>query len=175
MEQKQNKKSLQYYIRCLHRDIGFVLIGLTIIYALSGILLMYRTTGFLQTDTTVTQEVAKGLNGEKLGKVLGIRRFQEKQQNGDVIIFNEGSYNQATGIATYTKRSFPPLLEKFIKLHKLSSDSALHLLSLVYAVLLLFLALSSLFMFKPGTRPFGRGMSLTAVGMVLATGVLFLC
>ena len=35
-------------IRVLHRDIGFLVVGLTIVYALSGIVLTYRDTGFLK-------------------------------------------------------------------------------------------------------------------------------
>lgn len=41
--------SIHYWIRSLHRDIGFFLVGLTLVYVLSGILLIYRDTGFLQT------------------------------------------------------------------------------------------------------------------------------
>ena len=45
MEQKE-KKSIHYYMRGLHRDIGFFLIGLTLIYSISGVLLIYRDTDF---------------------------------------------------------------------------------------------------------------------------------
>lgn len=41
--------NIHYWIRSLHRDIGFFLIGLTLIYVFSGILMIYRDTGFLQT------------------------------------------------------------------------------------------------------------------------------
>lgn len=41
--------TIHYWIRSLHRDIGFFLVGLTLVYVLSGILLIYRDTGFLQT------------------------------------------------------------------------------------------------------------------------------
>lgn len=41
--------NIHYWIRSLHRDIGFFLVGLTLIYVFSGILMIYRDTGFLQT------------------------------------------------------------------------------------------------------------------------------
>ena len=41
--------TIHYWIRSLHRDIGFFLVGLTLVYVLSGILLIYRDTGFLQS------------------------------------------------------------------------------------------------------------------------------
>lgn len=175
MEPTQTKKSLSYYARCLHRDIGFLLIGLTIVYALSGILLMYRMTGFLQTETTVTQDIGKGLAADQLGKALKLRHFQPEKQSGDIIAFSDGSYNQATGVATYIQRQFPAILEKFIQVHKLSSNNALHVLSLVYATLLLFLALSSLVMYKPGTRSFRRGLGLTVLGVGASVVLLLLC
>lgn len=40
---------IHYWIRSLHRDIGFFLVGLTLVYVISGLLLIYRDTGFLQT------------------------------------------------------------------------------------------------------------------------------
>ena len=161
-------KSIQYYIRLLHRDIGFLMVGLTIIYALSGILLMYRGTGFLQTQTTVQTAAAKGLEAGELGKALGLRRFVLEQQTADTVYFQGGTYDRATGIATITKQEFPAVLNMMTQVHKLTSRSPLHLMALVYASLLLFLALSSLAMYKPGTRLFRRGMSFSAAGMVMA-------
>ena len=42
------KKSLNQLMRAWHRDIGFFIIGLVIIYALSGIALIFRDTDFLK-------------------------------------------------------------------------------------------------------------------------------
>lgn len=175
MKQKQTGKSVQYYIRCLHRDIGFILVGLTMIYAFSGILLIYRSTGFLQDKTTVQKEVAKGLEAGELGKALDMRHFQLEKQDGDTIFFQGGAYDRASGITTYTKSEFPPVLDMLTQVHKLTSRSSLHLLAVVYASLLLFLALSSLLMYKPETRLFRRGISLSAAGMVMAVVLMVTC
>jgi hypothetical protein len=51
--------SIHYWIRSLHRDIGFFLVGLTLVYVLSGLLLIYRDTGFLQT-TPVEHGMGQG-------------------------------------------------------------------------------------------------------------------
>jgi len=42
----KGKKSINYYMRVLHRDIGFFIAGLLIIYALSGIVMIYRDTSY---------------------------------------------------------------------------------------------------------------------------------
>ena len=42
--EEQEKKSINHFVRSLHRDIGFFVIGLTIIYSISGIVLTYRDT-----------------------------------------------------------------------------------------------------------------------------------
>lgn len=154
------KKTIQYYMRLLHRDIGFIVVGLTMIYALSGILLMYRGTGFLQTETIVTKKVDKGIDAAELGKALGLRHFQLERQTGDTILFQGGAYDQATGVATIAKQEFPTVLNMFIQVHKLTSRSTLHIISAVYAALLVFLAVSSFFMYRPGTRLFRRGLFL---------------
>ncbi len=175
MEQKKVIKSIQYYIRCLHRDIGFILVGLTIIYALSGILLIYRNTGFLQTETTVRKEVARGLKADELGKALEMRHFETEKQDGDTIFFKGGTYDQTSGIATYTKREYPAVLNMFTQVHKLTERSSLHLLAVVYAAMLFFLAVSSLAMYKPGTRLFRRGIVLSSGGVVMAVIMMFIC
>lgn len=35
-------KNIQHYMRVLHRDIGFFVIALTVIYCVSGIILTYE-------------------------------------------------------------------------------------------------------------------------------------
>ncbi len=175
MEQKNTGKSIQYYMRCLHRDIGFIVIGLTIIYALSGILLTYRSTAFLKYETTVNMQIDKGLEAGELGRALKMRFFKIESQTEDTVYFNGGSYDRSTGMATYTQMVYPTVIDKLVQLHKLSSKSVMHILAVVYAVLLSFLAISSLFMYRPGTRLFRRGVFLTAAGVVIAVIMSLTC
>ncbi len=48
MENKE-KKSINQTIRILHRNIGFFILGFVLIYALSGITLIYRDSDFHET------------------------------------------------------------------------------------------------------------------------------
>lgn len=50
METQKKKQNIYHIMRVLHRDIGFLTIGLTLVYALSGILLIYRNTDLLKTE-----------------------------------------------------------------------------------------------------------------------------
>ena len=56
MEPKKSK-SFNYYMRSLHRDIGFFAFGLVVIYILSGIVLIYRDTDFLKREVTVERQL----------------------------------------------------------------------------------------------------------------------
>ena len=47
----KNGKSLQYYIRVLHRNLGFLALCMTVVYALSGIVLTHRAGNFMKKST----------------------------------------------------------------------------------------------------------------------------
>lgn len=51
--EKKEKKSINHYMRSLHRDIGFFVIGLIVIYSISGVVLIYRDTNFLKHDAVI--------------------------------------------------------------------------------------------------------------------------
>jgi len=173
MELKQPKRSIYYYLRTLHRDIGFFLVGLTMIYCISGILLIYRGTGFLQYKETIQKKISVGLNTNELEKTLGLRHFKIEKQDDKTVYFNGGSYDRSTGVATYTKSEFPAVLNMFKNVHTITSRNTMHLFATVYAILLLFLAISSFWMYKPGTKLFRRGISFSTAGVILAAVLMF--
>ena len=57
-------------VRALHRDVGFLLVGFTMVCCLSGILLIYKNQGLLQYEQTTESTIAPGLAGEDLGRAL---------------------------------------------------------------------------------------------------------
>jgi len=168
MNNATEKKSMTRTMRSLHRDIGFLLIGLTLMYAASGIVLIYRDSGFLKQETRVETDIARGLPAKALESALHLRRLKVEKQEGDVIHFNYGTYDAATGHAAYTIQEYPWIIQKLNALHLAPSASALHYFGILYGALLIFLAVSSLFMFRPGTKPFRRGIILSAGGVALA-------
>jgi len=161
-------------MRSLHRDIGFILIGLTIIYSLSGILLIYRDTGFLKKERQITLTVEPNMEPEDLGRTLRMRNFEIVRTDENRIVFNNGSYNKSTGVVEYTSTELPQWLSKINSLHKTSTRSPLHWLGIIYGILLFFMAISSLWMFKSGTGLFRRGITLAAGGAATVLIILLL-
>lgn len=173
MEAK-NKKSFNHYIRALHRDIGFFVIGLTVIFCLSGIVLIFRDTDFLKYEKIVEKQIEPNLESSELGKELRLRNIGDVKVEGEVISFENGTYNRTTGKAVYTIKELPSLFHKLNTLHKTSSGNLLHWFSMVYGILLLFLALSSFWMFKPKSKLFNRGILFAGAGLLIAILLLII-
>jgi hypothetical protein len=165
-------------VRILHRDIGFLLVGLTLVFSLSGILLLYRQTDLLKSDTTVSRTLSEGLSAEEMGKALHLRRIEVKDDDGRYVLFgsassvHDGKYDRTSGAVTYTEKQLPPLLDRLNQLHKTSSSDSIHWVVALYGVLLTFLAVSSFWMFKPSTRQFRRGLAFAAGGIAAAVALV---
>ena len=178
VREKTTGKTLTYYMRVLHRDIGFLMIGLTLVFALSGILLVYRSTDFMKSETQVTRTLEPAMTIEDVGRALHLRKLAVGEDDGRRVAFSagamasDGRYDRETGEVSYTTQQLPSVLEKLNALHKTGSGSPLHWFSVVYGGLLTFLALSSLWMFKPKTRPFRRGLVLAGVGFAAAAALV---
>lgn len=173
METKE-KKSIQYYMRSLHRDIGFFAIGLTLIFAVSGTMLIYRDTTFLKSEKQIEKQLEPNIKESDLGAALRMRAFEVKKVEGDVLFFKNGTYNKATGVAIYTEQKLPSFLEKLNELHKTSTRNATHWFTTIYGVILFFLAISSLWMFKKSNKQFKRGLVLAGGGFLLAIVILII-
>lgn len=173
MEQNA-KKSINFYMRSLHRDIGFFLIGLTLIYCISGIILVYRDTTFLKHEEKIEKKLSPNLSETEIGGALHIKNFEVVRSEGNVVYFKNGVYNKTTGVANYTSQEFPAWLKVFNKLHMTSSKDSVHIFAVLFGVLLLFLAISSFWMFKPHTKNFSRGIYLAVAGIVFAVVILIL-
>ena len=177
-EIRNTNKSLTYYMRILHRDIGFLLIGLTLVFSLSGILLVYRQTDLLKSDTEVARTLPGGLSANEVGKELHLRQLEVNGDDGQYILFSsapalrDGKYDRASGTVSYTEKQLPTLLNKFNQLHKTNNSGFVHGFIVVYGVLLTFLAVSALWMFKPSTRHFRRGLTFAAAGFLAAAALV---
>lgn len=159
-------------MRVLHRDIGFLIVGLIVIYSISGIVLTFRDTNFLKTERLVEQQLDTNLKANELGEALRMRRFTVESENAEVINFGMGIYNKETGLASYSVYELPVILEKFNDLHKTMSSSSASPFTTILGFLLLFMAVSSLWMFKKTSPHFKRGMVLTAVGILASVALL---
>lgn len=162
------KKSINYYVRSLHRDIGFIVLGLTIVYSLSGIVLIYRNSDFLKSEKQIEVQLSSNLKKSELGSKLKMKKLRITEETDSLYIFESGSYNKISGLAVFKKKSLPPFVEKLNKLHKSSNKNKVYWATTIYGVLLFFMAISSLWMFKPKTKKFKRGIILSVTGLIIA-------
>lgn len=160
-------------MRTYHRYLGFFLAGIMAVYALSGVLMIFRNTDFLKSEKTREKQFPTDIKPEELGRALKIRDFKiEREQNG-LLYFNQGTFNTATGIATVTTKEWPRVLEKMTKLHKATSNDPLFFLNIFFGLSLLFFVVSAFWMFLPNTDMFRKGIYF-AIGGILLTLLLLL-
>ena len=160
-------------MRIWHRYLGFFLAGVMAVYALSGILMIFRQTDFLKQEVTNEQVIDKNLEGEALGEALRIRGFNVTNSDGDMIYFDQGSYNKSTGLALITNKELPFILDKFTKLHKATTNSPLFYFNIFFGLGLLFFVISAFWMFIPSANILKKGIYFALGGIALVLIMLF--
>ena len=64
-----NKKPLRTSMRILHRYLGYFLAGIMAVYALSGIVMIFRDTNFLKQQKQITKQVKPNAEPDELGQI----------------------------------------------------------------------------------------------------------
>jgi hypothetical protein len=168
------KGNMQNKMRVYHRYLGFFLAGIMAVYALSGVLMIFRNTDFLKKEKIEERKLEVGTKAEELGSILRIKNFKIEKEEGAIVYFNGGNYNTETGLANYTKKELPYVLKKMTDMHKATSDRPLFFLNIFFGFSLLFFVLSAFWMFLPKTSIFKKGLYFAAAGLVLALLVIFI-
>jgi hypothetical protein len=138
-----SKSNLSGTMRVYHRYLGFFLAGIMAMYALSGIVLIFRETEFLKSEKTVERDFPADFKTDELGKALRIRDFKIEKEDADFIHFKQGTFNKKTGQAKFKTKELPFVLEKMTKLHKATTNQPLFFLNIFFGLSLLFFVLSS--------------------------------
>ena len=172
--ENKTRRNLRYYMRFLHNNIGFLIVGLVVIYSLSGLIQIYRDTDLLKHDVDHVKTVAPNLQPAQLKDALRVRDFKVEKNKGNIIYFKNGTYNSATGAAKYTTKEWYSFIIPFTELHKSSSKGVAHYFTTIFGILLLFMSVSAFWMFKPGTRLFSRGVYMTVAGIIASIILLIL-
>lgn len=167
-------KDFRIYMRIGHRYLGYFMAGIMLIYALSGIVLVFRDTDFLKSSKTVQTVVAPQLDEKNLAKALKLKSVDINNRQGDMQYFKDGQYNAATGEVTYSQKKLPTLLEKMNNLHKAPSKGKLGVLNTLFGLCLLFFVVSSLFLFAPGSKIFRRSLAFLLAGAVVSVALLMI-
>ena len=161
-------------VRLLHRYIGFFLAGIMFIYAVSGIVLIFRDTPFLKSESVVKKTIEPNIPNQDLGRALRIKGLKIDTEEGNLITFKEGFYNKKTGLTEYKTNELPYILKQMTKLHKATTKSPLFILNILFGVSLLFFVLSSFWMFSPKSKALKKGLYYTLGGVILSVILLLL-
>lgn len=166
--------NVQHKMRVYHRYLGFFLAGIMAVYSISGIIMIFRETDFLKKEKQIEKTIKPNVSSENLGSELKIKNLKVEKEEGTLMYFKQGTYNKETGVANYTVKSLPYVLDKMTKMHKATSNQPLFFLNIFFGVSLFFFVLSAFWMFLPKTTIFKKGMYFAVAGLILALVMIFI-
>jgi hypothetical protein len=168
-------------LRILHRDFGYFIVGMTIVYALSGIYLNHRHDFnpdykiFIidfKVDLPANSESTANDIKAALKSVDDVVVYKKHYINnaGNIKVFienGEAVIDPETGEGTMQYLQKRPFIFSLNKLHRASLGTVWKWVSDAMAVILIFVAVSGLFLLK-GKRGFNRwGWWFMAAGIVV--------
>lgn len=169
------------WLRAIHRDAGYLAIGLTIIYAVSGLAINHIKDWDPNFEVEKkTHRIDSAIPGDEeaaAAQVIAALDIDEQPaeiylEDGTLeIAFNERErklvVDTATGAVTETYKEPRFLLRVSNWLHVARGKKAWNYIADSYAVFLLFLAISGVFMIKGRKGFLGRGAILVIIGIAV--------
>jgi len=166
----------------LHRDVGYLAFALTLVYGVSGVAVNHRADwnpSIRQTKTSmaITPVLATDRDAivtETLGK-LGLTEtprntFRPDPQTLRIFYANlTYSVDLPTGKVVIDRTIPRPVLKEFNDLHLNATKGIWTWIADLYALSLILLAITGLFVLKGKNGITGRGAWLTAIGVLLPT------
>ena len=173
-------------LRSLHRDFGYLVVGITFIYTISGIALNHRTDWnphytVVSEDVTLPPldqlEFSKAEINSILKNFTSLPVYKKHfiTKNNEIKVFvSEGTvmYNPKQGKAELEILKKRPFFFQINKIHLAQTGQLWIWISDLMAVFLLFVAISGLFLLKGKFGIKGRGLWLTAVGVVIPLAII---
>ncbi|MEP1385424.1 MAG: hypothetical protein ABJK64_16710 [Paraglaciecola sp.] len=163
---------LHLSFRKYHRWLGFFLAGIMGVYAVSGILLIFRPTDILKYDQVQVKQLEPGLNSKELLLALRTKGSKVVSETDSIITLNVGEYEKSSGTATVTRKEYPIVLSKMVKLHKATNNSPLFWLNISFGLGLLFFVVSAFLMFLPKLPIYKNGLKIAGVGALVTVIVV---
>ncbi len=172
------KKRWRAWLRAIHRDVGYLAIGFTIIYAASGIAMnhiddwdpSFNASERIVKITPVADDATDDAAVALVAKAAGTGTPAEVYRAGDEVrlTYEDGSMVTAIGdTVTVQQRSDRIFFRIAVWLHATRGKQAWKYISDIYGVLLLYLAISGLFMIKGKLGLKWRGTILVAAGVAV--------
>lgn len=171
-------KRWRAWLRAIHRDVGYLAVGFTLIYAVSGIAMNHLedwdpsfdanervvTITPIRDDATDEQAVAHIIASTGVDKPDSVFRAGDEVR----LTYSNGSQVTAIGgTVTVQERSSRLFFRVAVWLHATRGKQAWKYISDAYAVLLLYLAISGLFMLKGRLGLRWRGTILVTLGVAI--------
>jgi uncharacterized iron-regulated membrane protein len=160
-------------MRVYHRYLGFFLAGIMAVYAISGIVMIFRQTDFLKREKTFSRTLAPNLSVQELSREIGVRDLKIDKEEAGLLTFRQGTYHKETGAVQYTTKELPFVLNKMTQFHKATTKQPLFFLNIFFGISLLFFVISSFWMFMPKTKIFRKGLYFTAAGLLIALVLIY--
>jgi len=176
-------KTLRLWNNVLHRDIGYLCVGMTLIYAISGIVLNHFKSGDFQhpdygksyTELKVSLPKDGTINKTYINSVLdqvGEKDHYKSHITGEgyVQIFLTRGFiyvDLTTGEAEMERKTTRYVIKEMNLLHYNNLKKLYTWFSDLYAVGLIVLAITGLFVLRGKNGIVGRGAWLTAIGILL--------
>lgn len=169
-------KDLSYWLRVIHRNLGFLMVGLCLVYGVSGFLLNHmdgKDPAFKTTEAMA--KLRKGMSSDEIAtewnsnselphlkKVFRIddEHFRIMMEGG------VGIYNSQTGITEYETHVKRPVIYWINRLH-CNRVNGWSIMGDFFAFSLVFFAVSGLFMIKGKYGIAGRGKWYLLVGIMI--------
>ncbi len=161
-------------MRILHRYLGYFLAGIMTMYAVSGIILIFRDTDFLKYEKRVEQKIKPQTASDKLGKALERKNLKVTKEENGVVYFENGTYNKVTGLAQYTTKEQPWFIKRLTHLHTARSGDPLFFMNIFFALSVFFFVFSSFWMFPANSATFKKGMLYVSAGIILVLTLILL-
>ena len=161
-------------LRKYHRYLGYFLSGIVLLYASSGVLLIFRKTDFLKFDHHFERQLSPGLQPLALLSELSVKGLAVEGVSDGKVMLNMGQYDVATGQATLTTKEYPAAIDKVVHMHKATTKSPLYFLNIVFGLSLMFFAVSAFFIFPPKATALTTGMKVASAGFLMALLFVFL-
>ena len=180
------KKRWRLWLRAIHRDIGYLAVGFTVIYALSGIAMNhiddwdpnFHATEITRTITPISDALSDDDAARQIAAAAGTSgKLDDIYRAGDEVRLTYASGNKVTAIGstvTIQTRRDRLFFRVADWLHATRGKQAWKYIADAYEILLLYLAISGIFMIKGKLGLRWRGATLIAIGLAGPVGYLVL-
>ncbi len=179
---KWSSKKIRKWLRIIHRDLGYVMVGISLIYGISGYILNHmdgKDPAYETIEGTVQLNIALDKSGikavwEARDNLPAIKRILPVDDEHYRLMLDGGIgvYESTTGQVVYEQHKKKPIIYFMNKLHY-NKVGGWTIMGDIFAFSLIFFAISGLFMVKGNKGLAGRGKWYLLIGLVIPLIYLF--